>query len=820
MLKVGRLILCLLITCTSVSAQREANVWYFGAYAGLDFNSGNPVALTNGKMRSYEGCASVCDAAGNLLFYTNGEMVFNKNHDSMLTNGTLMGYNSSTQSSIIVPGPQGNGIYYIFTTDAQEDAFANGLCYSIVDMGQNAGLGAVVSKNISLLPSTCEKLTAVADRSGTGYWIVTHKWNSNSFYAYHLTSSGLNSNPVVSSIGEYIKAGGPSPYINGIGALKISPDGTKIATADGGLGFYELFSFDNATGRINERLCEMQFKSIAYSLEFSPDSKKLYAGTFVPSDIYQYDISLPSDSAILQSGIKIYSRSNGGSLQLGPDHKIYAGESETSYLDVINNPDEKGKLCNYKPNQVALGKNTLCQLGLPGFVQSIFDPMFRYKDTCSGEFTLFALDSFRTDSIRWNFGDTSSAQNISHYYHTSHLFSTTGKYSVSCIKYYKSEIDTYAKEIEIITPPKINLGADTFLCGNETIRLNAYCKDCSYEWQDGSDSSIYIVDQPGIYWVKASIGGCYDIDSIRIVRFSSLSVSLGNDTVLCPGQTLLLAPRAKGLSYVWQDSSTKVNFTVTTPGKYYVTISNKCGSFSDTISVGYYPSPHPHFGNDTIICGQPDFYLDASSENAAYQWQDESNAPRYHVTDSGVYSVTIITPCSSMEKSIHVHTNNVLHQFSIDTTVCDSITLGRIYNTGDAYAWQNGSRNAYFKADSSDTYFVTIAGYCGTVTDTFKVKVEQCECPVYVPNSFTPNADGLNESFKPSTCAARKYNMRIFNRWGEELFESNDVNNGWDGRFEGRLVPEGAYIYEISGAGKSKGFFQKAGVFYVLMPSR
>jgi gliding motility-associated-like protein len=91
---------------------------------------------------------------------------------------------------------------------------------------------------------------------------------------------------------------------------------------------------------------------------------------------------------------------------------------------------------------------------------------------------------------------------------------------------------------------------------------------------------------------------------------------------------------------------------------------------------------------------------------------------------------------------------------------------------------------------------------------------------LYTPNTFTPNDDGINETFKPGTCNPKEYVMRIFNRWGEELFETSDINTGWDGRFEGALVPEGAYLYTIRGANKSSGFFNKSGIVYVLLPKR
>tara|TARA_B110000858_G_C17785847_1_gene467253 strand:- start:1544 stop:1972 length:429 start_codon:yes stop_codon:yes gene_type:complete len=122
-------------------AQKEGNIWYFGENAGLDFNNGSPVALTDGMLNTSEGCASICDANGNLLFYTDGMLVYNKNH-GIMPNGTgLLGHSSSTQSAIIVKKPMSNNLYYIFTVDDIFNTNGGAVTYSIVDMSLDGGLG-------------------------------------------------------------------------------------------------------------------------------------------------------------------------------------------------------------------------------------------------------------------------------------------------------------------------------------------------------------------------------------------------------------------------------------------------------------------------------------------------------------------------------------------------------------------------------------------------------------------------------------------------------------------------------------------------------
>ena len=137
----------------SVYAQYEASNWYFGENAGIKFNLGNNTISnsTDGQLNTREGCASISDDSGNLLFYTDGVTVWNKNHSEMKNGFGLNGDSSSTQSAIIVPKPQDDNIYYVFTVDNNLDDFNYGLNYSEINMTSDGGLGAVSEKNKNLL---------------------------------------------------------------------------------------------------------------------------------------------------------------------------------------------------------------------------------------------------------------------------------------------------------------------------------------------------------------------------------------------------------------------------------------------------------------------------------------------------------------------------------------------------------------------------------------------------------------------------------------------------------------------------------------------
>ena len=162
-------------------AQQQAYHWYFGNQGGLDFSSGSAVAVNNGALITEEGCSSISDAAGNLLFYTNGVNVYNKLHQ-LMPNGTgLLGHISSTQSALIVQKPGTTDRYFIFTSDAGEYVAPpnDGVHYSEVDMNLSSGNGDIVAatKNTPLLSTATEKLCGTLHSNGTDIWIMAHGWN-------------------------------------------------------------------------------------------------------------------------------------------------------------------------------------------------------------------------------------------------------------------------------------------------------------------------------------------------------------------------------------------------------------------------------------------------------------------------------------------------------------------------------------------------------------------------------------------------------------------------------------------------------------------
>jgi hypothetical protein len=342
-----------------------ASNWYFGNFAGLTFNSGSPIPLTDGALSTTEGVASISDNLGNLLFYTNGITVWDRSHSIMMNGNGLNGDQSSTQSAIIVQLPTTNR-YFIFTSDA-DASFGTGLgiCYSEVDMSLNSGFGAITAnKNIPLSSPSTEKLCAVRDCNNQDVWVITHDWNSNLFRSWKVQSTGI-SVWAASFSGSVVNGIQQSSY----GQLKASPDGTKLLAcyygfAGSGMNRVELYDFDNSTGFVTNAMT-ISTEIGAYGCEFSPNGQLIYASTN-GGNLIQWNISSGVLSTIQSTRTLIFAGGPFiGSLQIGPDSKIYVARNTTS-LSVINQPNVAGIGCGFSNGTIStLGRNS--RMGLPNF---------------------------------------------------------------------------------------------------------------------------------------------------------------------------------------------------------------------------------------------------------------------------------------------------------------------------------------------------------------------------------------------------------------------------------------------------------------------
>lgn len=477
----------LLFVSLSTYAQGEANIWYFGDYAGLDFNTGSPVALTDGQLMTEEGCASISNAAGQLLFYTDGRTIYNRLHQIMLNGTNLKGHSTSTQSATIVPKPGSSSLFYVFTIDAV--AGVNGFRYSIVDLNLDGGLGAVTAdKNILIYTSSCEKISIVKHANNSDFWIITHGYESDLFYAHLLTSNGLNLTPVISKSGMIVT----KDYwnLNTQGYMKISANGSKLVLCHQHLNTVELFDFNSSTGIISNSSLISNSLSSPYGAEFSPNSEVLYISTLYGGEIYQFDINAAD---VASSEKLIYKLPYFlGSLQLGPDNKIYIATYQRRKLSVINKPNVVGTGCDLLLDSIDLG-GKICEFGLPAFNQSFFfSPEIQLTNSCKGEAAQFGLNTNEVIlSAEWDFGDGNTSTDIK----PTHTYANTGTFTVSVTATSSNGTGTKTRDIVISEVPTATKPLDLLVC--DTNNDGFYTFDLSSQTTailNGQDPNLYGVN--------------------------------------------------------------------------------------------------------------------------------------------------------------------------------------------------------------------------------------------------------------------------------------------------------------------------------------
>src|ERR1041385_2650028 len=235
---------CLILFAPLLYSQNQTINWYFGQNAGITFSTHPPTYIGGGQLNTFEGTSSMSDNSGNLLFYTDGMKVIDRNHNQM-PNGIGLNGNASTTQCLIVPKPGSSTLYYIFTMP-QEFTIGDSLRYSMVDMTLNGGFGDVSIKNIGLLSNPTEKVAAVYNSNGTDIWLLSHTYMTADFYAWLITPSGISA-PIVSTTGSSYNGNTGDK----VGQLKISPCGNKLASAINNTNYAELFDFNASTGSVS-----------------------------------------------------------------------------------------------------------------------------------------------------------------------------------------------------------------------------------------------------------------------------------------------------------------------------------------------------------------------------------------------------------------------------------------------------------------------------------------------------------------------------------------------------------------------------------------
>ena len=520
--------------------------WYQPRYIGLDFTSGMPIEDSLGQaglcfVYCPNGSSVMSDTSGNLLFYSDGRYVWNKNHEIMSGVVGWLGiqdYWPGSQGALCLKKPNSENIFYVFSV--RDNNYPYPMFYYTIDMSLNGGLGDIIdTTHIQGRDGVAEKIASAYHHNKQDIWIVTRDFNTDSYTSFLLNSNGLNPTPVMRPAPDRDLFEGPDNW----GHSKFSYNKKYFVSCFYGANSQddaaiEICSFNDITGEItflySFKLQEiLSFPmTIAYNLEFSPDSKFLYLGGYTGIDttvrIFQFDMKFIEDKNLfLQSSI-IVGQGQGFNLQLAPDGKIYclaeypagiAGLGLDKTYGIIHQPQNKGLACDYEPNAYEFSHGELYFPGISFMTDYLL--RFDFEGQCALDTFYFDPWFFPTPTwIQWDFGDTASgSQNISNELHSKHAFTHGGEFEVSVLLTYPSgRVEKTSRVVEVDSVPFPNLGPDTLICRDASLTLSAGCNAQFFTWSTGQWGTTAItVSDTGYYWVRASYAnGCDNYDTIHV----------------------------------------------------------------------------------------------------------------------------------------------------------------------------------------------------------------------------------------------------------------------------------------------------------------
>ena len=700
--------------------QGEDNQWYFGEGAALDFNSGNPIAKLSSAMNinedQAEGSASIADCKGQLLFYSNGEQVWNKSNQPMLNGSGLHGDIYATQSALIVKKPKSSNTYYLFTASDQY-----GLQYSIINMLLNGGKGDVISKNNSLNPTGTQKITLTRHANGQDVWVITHYNNSNRFDAFLVSSIGVSNSPVTSLSGPI--------HNSGHGDIKISPDGSKILTCVQRMDMACLSSFNNTNGSVSNTNATLKFPQ-PHGGEFSANSQVAYINALCLSGfpcanagVSQLNLLAGSPSAIWNTSTVVSKNTFlEGSMRRHSNGIIYCTGSGMQSLSAIKSPNTLGMGCNFTNNAVNLGGRTTSWelpnnvLLSPPIIPGSIDFTATAGICPQDPYNFNIVSTQNITAVSWNFGDPASGGNtFSSLLTPSHTFSAPGTFTISIFLTVDGCYNTsLSKTITVIANPKAVAGSDLNICSGSAASIGAAAgAPYSYLWTPSIGLSNANIANPKItktnagpansintYILTTSYQTCKSLDTVEVTIKALPIVDAGNNNTICSGDSLSIGTIANNAiaTYSWTPvlglssssiSNPKLSLSNNTAKVYKYNLSaqgkNACNN-KDSVLITVNPLPNAG-KKSNYLCPGGSLQLMAVNNGKNYAW-----TPNYNISDTTIYNPTVwplnpqyyylkvtdINNCSNFDSVFVNSTGTVPTDAGADSSICagDSIKIG------------------------------------------------------------------------------------------------------------------------------------------------
>ena len=489
------------------------------------------------------------------------------------------------------------------------------------------------------------------------------------------------------------------------------------------------------------------------------------------------------------------------------------------------------------------------------YVYPGFFPDFNHQGICVDKPTQFN-DVTTTaygfvNSWNWDFGNTSTTTDVSTLQHPSYTYNTTGPKDVRLIvTSNKGCIDTIVKQINILDKPVLQAAPkDTLICNGAQVTISA-SGNGAFAWTgnnivSGANTSSPTVAPPTStqYVVQLTDNGCVSTDTVQVNVVDFVTLNAMADTTICATDSVQLMVNSNGLHYTWTPAGdlddptakTPMALPLTTTTYTVVATIDHCVA-TDQITVTPVPYPIADAGPDITICFGSSAQLNASMVGNSFTWTPSGSLNNPNIlnpvaspvgTTSYILMVTDILGCPKPVRDTMVVTvlPEIIPFAGNDTAVVVGQPLQFNASGGTGYSWTpaTGLSNpnipnplaVYDGTFDSITYKLLVSNAAGCFDSAFvTVKIFKTHPQIFVPTAFTPNGDGRNDISRPIAVGMSKFEyFRVFNRWGQLVFETRRPGDGWDGRISGKEQGTGTFVWLVKGTDYTgKPFFAKGTV--------
>ncbi|HSK12298.1 MAG TPA: PKD domain-containing protein, partial [Phnomibacter sp.] len=493
----------------------------------------------------------------------------------------------------------------------------------------------------------------------------------------------------------------------------------------------------------------------------------------------------------------------------------------------------------------------------PDFIAdgACFSNPFQFRDATNARYGT-------VNSWRWDFGnqltqnDTSRLRNPTYTYPAPGIYNITlrATSTIGCDK-------TITKPLDVLDRPLLTMAfKDTLICSIDSLQLRAIGSG-NFSWTPATGRifntntatpTVYPLTTT-TYTVTLNDRGCIATDTVRVNVLDFITVNAGPDTTICLGDPVTLRPVTQGLGFAWSPTATLNNPNVRNPiatptaaATTYTVIANlgKCQA-TDQVTIRTVPYPVSNAGSDTTICFGDAALLRGSGDGNRFQWSPTTNLASpgnsttlARPTQTSAYTLAVFDSRGCPKPGLSTVIVNVIPQILVNAGRDTNIIYGQPLQL-------NASSNAPINTWSPATGMSTTNGLTPILTldqnnvptgvnyvtyrltsttpegctafDDIMVRVFSTGPSIFVPSAFTPNGDGLNDIIRPILAGIQRLEFfRVFNRYGQIIFESREPESGWDGRIKGQLQASGNYVYHVQAIDITGEVLKQSGTFVLI----